>query len=319
VSAPGVYNYQWSTLNGNIQSGVFSTNPTVTQAGVYTVLVTNTANGCTSTQDVTVFVDPSAPSAAFLSVKDVNCFGDTNGSVRVDSVAGGTPPYLYSIDGGPFSSTPIFTGLEPDTFNVSIEDANGCLLTTTVQVGEPEELTVMLGDDVTIQLGETIQLSIDDVVNYPDRVESLILSPAELENSFCDTCVLRPLNSFQYTVTVVDSNGCRASDKRVVIVRKDRLVYIPNIFNPDSDVNNNIFMIFGGQDVERIKSFQVFDRWGAKVHEYYDFLPNDVASGWDGRIRGDDANPAVFSYFAEILFIDGEIILYKGDVTLIRQ
>lgn len=319
VSAPGVYTYQWSTLNGNIQNGANSTNPTVTQAGVYSVLVTNADNGCTSTQNVTVVVDPSAPSAAFTTVKDVNCFGDTNGSVRVDSVAGGTPPYLYSIDGGPFSSTPVFSGLEPGTFNVTIEDANGCLLTTTVQVGEPEELTVMLGDDVTIQLGETIQLSIDDVVNYPDRVETLILSPAELENSFCDTCVLRPLNSFQYTVTVVDSNGCRASDKRVVIVRKDRLVYIPNIFNPDSDVNNNIFMIFGGQDVERIKAFQVFDRWGGKVHEYYNFLPNDVASGWDGRVRGDDANPAVFSYFAEILFIDGEVILYKGDVTLMRQ
>jgi len=318
VSAPGVYTYQWSTLNGNIQSGVNSTNPTVSQAGTYTVLVTDTGNGCTNTREVTVLVDPSTPTAAFITEKDVNCFGDTNGSIRVDSVAGGASPYLYSIDGGPFSSTPIFTGLEPNVFEVTIEDANGCLFTTNATVGEPAELVVNLGDDVTIQLGETIQLTIDNVVSDPSRVEDLIVNPAELENSFCDTCILRPFNSFQYTVTVVDENGCKATDKRVIIVRKDRLVYIPNIFNPESDLNNNIFMIFGGQDVDRIKSFQVFDRWGSKVHEYNDFLPNDVASGWDGRVRGDFSSPAVFSYFAEILFIDGETILYKGDVTLIR-
>jgi hypothetical protein len=29
-------------------------------------------------------------------------------------------------------------------------------------------------------------------------------------------------------------------------------------------------------------------------------------------------NPAVFVYLAEIEFLDGEVVLYKGDVTLVR-
>jgi hypothetical protein len=55
------------------------------------------------------------------------------------------------------------------------------------------------------------------------------------------------------------------------------------------------------------------------VHEAYNFKPNTPSSGWDGTIRGDKASPAVFVYYAEILFKDGETILYKGDVTLVRN
>jgi hypothetical protein len=29
-------------------------------------------------------------------------------------------------------------------------------------------------------------------------------------------------------------------------------------------------------------------------------------------------NPAVFAYFAEIEMIDGSVVLYEGDVTLVR-
>jgi hypothetical protein len=52
------------------------------------------------------------------------------------------------------------------------------------------------------------------------------------------------------------------------------------------------------------------------VHEYYNFAPNNPDSGWDGKVKGQKAVPAVFVYYAEILFKDGEVVLYKGDVTL---
>ena len=41
-------------------------------------------------------------------------------------------------------------------------------------------------------------------------------------------------------------------------------------------------------------------------------------SGWDGSHRGQKLNPAVFAYYAVIEFIDGQEILYEGDVTLKR-
>ncbi|MEZ4965259.1 MAG: gliding motility-associated C-terminal domain-containing protein [Saprospiraceae bacterium] len=319
VPTPGSYIYQWNTADGNIISGANTQNPQVDQPGNYLVVVTNLQNGCTTTEDVDVEIDPSTPTGAVLDPRDISCFGKTDGALAINSVEGGTPPYAFSIDNQPFTQSTVFTALPPGDHILLIQDAIGCEYETSFTLTEPDELIVELGPDTTVHLGQYLSLSLDNTVNYPDRIVQTIVTPAGfLDSIFCDNCEFLPLNSFRYRLTVVDSNGCRASDDRLVIVNKKRLVYIPNIFYPESQDNNSLFMIFGGEDVELIKSFQVFDRWGALVHEYYDFLPNDISSGWDGTVRGDKATPAVFVYYAEILFKDGETILYKGDVTLYR-
>lgn len=321
VAAPGSYTYQWTTQTGNIISGAFSQSPVVSSAAVYTILVTNLGNGCTSTKDVPVVVDSTTVAGAVLAVRDVSCFGKTDGVVGVSSVIGGTPTFLYSLDNLPFVSGSTFTSLPPGAHSLVIQDANGCEWETSITIGEPEELLVELGPNVTIHLGQSIQLDLNNTVNYPDRVVQTIFDPSSMDSVFCPTCtgVLYPTNSFRYFMTVVDSNGCKATDNRTIIVDKTRWVYIPNSFDPNSTGDNNLLYIFGGEDVVQIKSFRVFDRWGNAVHEYFDFLPNTPSSGWDGSVRGDKANPGVYVYYAEILFKDGETILYKGDVTLFRN
>lgn len=320
VQAPGSYLFSWSTQNGTILSGTNTQNPQVSQAGVYVVEVTNTQNGCVTTEDVEVLVDPATPTGAAVQKRDISCYGQTNGSALIDSIQGGTPPYVYSVDNGAFTSGNLFTALGPGTHSLLIQDANGCEFETAFEIIEPEELIIELGEDTTVYLGQSISLTLNNIVNDPDRVVQLLVTPDGLLDSvFCANCEITPLYSFRYRVTVVDSNGCKAVDDRLVIVDKTRNVYIPNIFKPDATNDNSLFMIFGDErQVVNIKTFQVYDRWGALVHEYYDFKPNDIASGWDGMVRGDKATPAVFVYYAEIEFIDGETVLYKGDVMLYR-
>ncbi|HFA47960.1 MAG TPA: hypothetical protein ENJ95_02955, partial [Bacteroidetes bacterium] len=65
-------------------------------------------------------------------------------------------------------------------------------------------------------------------------------------------------------------------------------------------------------------SFFVFSRWGETVFQYHDFQPNNPAFGWDGKHKGEELNPAVFAYFAEIEFVDGVVQLFKGDVVLVK-
>jgi hypothetical protein len=318
VQGTGTYSYNWE--GGNIVSGANSQSVIVSQAATYSVTVTNNNNGCTSTNEATVDVDNDTPNGATVKSKDIVCYGQSNGSIAITAVSGGTAPYLYSLDNAPFGATNVFTNLAPGPHSVVIQDANGCEYVQPVPLTEPDSLLVNLGPDTTIHLGETISLSIGDVTNDPSRIKFLQVNPTSLFPGGIDSAVtLTPLYTLRYTVTAVDSNGCKASDTRLVIVNKKRLVYIPNIFNPDSD-NNNLFMIFGVEpyEVEKIKSFQVFDRWGSAVHEYYNFLPNDPASAWDGKVKGQKAAPAVFTYFAEILFKDGLTEIFKGDVLLER-
>jgi gliding motility-associated-like protein len=103
-----------------------------------------------------------------------------------------------------------------------------------------------------------------------------------------------------------------------IIVEKLRPVYVPTAFSPDEDGTNDIFYVQGGSDIQEIKSFYVYNRWGESVFENTNFQPNDPAQGWDGRHRGQPLNAAVFVYFLEVEFTDGEVILYKGDVILLK-
>ncbi len=320
VQTAGNYTFAWTTVTGNIVSGVNTSKPQVSSAGTYVVAVTNTVNGCVTTDSVRVNANPAVPSEAIRQVRGVSCFGDSNGSVVIDSVVGGTAPFVYSIDDMPFGSTASFGNLPPGVHPLVIQDSKGCELEISISITEPDELIVALGPDTTIHLGDEIILALNNIVNDSSRVDQLTLTPAELflldSNGVLPALV--PTYSFRYQATVVDSNGCKASDERVIIVDKTRHVYIPNIFNPESTTDNNLFLISGGDDVLRIKSFQVYDRWGQVVHEYFDFLAGDVNSAWDGKVRGKTATPAVFVYYAEIEFIDRETVLYKGDVMVIH-
>jgi gliding motility-associated-like protein len=117
----------------------------------------------------------------------------------------------------------------------------------------------------------------------------------------------------------VANNGCRDEDKVTVIVDRRRFVYVPNVFSPDKDGDNDWFSVFAKEGtVRNIKSLEVFDRWGNAMYTITDFQPNDPALGWNGTFRGDDMNPGVYVWYMEVEFIDGVVELYKGDVTLIR-
>jgi hypothetical protein len=77
-------------------------------------------------------------------------------------------------------------------------------------------------------------------------------------------------------------------------------------------------MIYSPGDVQEVKVFRVFSRWGELVFEKQNFPPNLEGYGWDGRFRGAKMNTGVFVYFVEVLLIDGRTEILTGDVTLFR-
>jgi gliding motility-associated-like protein len=316
-SSGAIFSYSWSLLGGTFPGDSTLAQPEINLPGTYELVVTNTQTGCTASDQVTILSSQEVP-VPFFSLQPISCFGFTDGAILIDSVQGGIPPYLFSLNGDPFVSVGAFTNLAPDTYTIVVEDANGCQTEVfTFDIEQPQELNVELvayleGENV-IRLGEAVDL--EAVVNQP--IDSIMWSPPGLVD--CDTCLLvtsMPLMTTEFSVTV-ESNGCSDSDNLKVIVER-RDIYAPNIFSPNGDGNNDVFFLGAGPEVEKIRSFMVFDRWGESVHQYFDILPNDPTVGWDGNLRGDPLNPAVFTWFAEVEFIDGRVEIYKGDVTLVR-
>ena len=295
----------------------------------YIVTITDTA-GCMSSD--TVFVSqPSQPVTGAYSGSTVTCADSSNGVITIDSVVGGTAPYLYSFAAiGPYGSDAILSqGLPAGMYTVYTQDANGCIDSTeNIIIRDTIDYIVTAFMDQTINMGETVTLY--GTVNNSGIDSSLVtwsqLDPntgimsivstgaSSLEGFTPDTF----FTDMQFVLSL--NNGCGDSSIVTIEVNQQQTVFVPNAFSPNGDGTNDIFTVYGSSDVKRVKSFMVFDRWGELVHIGEDFAPNsiDPNHGWDGTFRGKAMNPAVFVYFAEVELTNGETVIRKGDVTLIK-
>lgn len=310
--------YQWATANGNFLFGQNTPTPGVDEPGLYTLTVTNPANGCTSSASVTVV----RVELESFGVQEVNadCING-RGSVLFSGVNGGTPPFRYSIDGGQtFSDSPLFEDLLPGFYDLEVKDAEGCRLYGTARVEEPPSITISLPTDVTVNLGETWEPQ--PGLNIPaSSIGQVNWTPSGVQID-CDTClrpVIRPLEDGLYTLSVLDDKGCTATASTFITVLQRVDVYVPNVFSPNGDGINDVLILFAkpGQ-IANVRAFNIFSRWGEALFEERDFQPNDPSAGWDGTHRGKIMNPGVYIWWAEVELLNGVREILKGDVMLMR-
>ncbi len=307
------YAYAWS--NGE------TTNPaTGFVSGNHSVTVTD-AKGCAIVETFSM----SEPTSLFTiyGKEDNVCFGDEGGVIRVDSTFGGVEPYVYSLNGGSFTPSTLFDGLAAGTYTLTTQDMNGCEFTQSITLTSESQLTLDLGPDVFVELGENGEIQATTNATGPLTWEwspPLYLACENGDSTLqcTDLTIVQPLENITYTVTLTDGLGCTVQDQLSVVVGKDRNIYIPNAFTPNGDNINDVLMIFSDNAVGVVRTFKFFDRWGELLWEADNFQPNDPMFGWDGTFKGQPMNPGVFVYFAEIEFLDGQVQIYKGDVTLIR-
>ncbi len=315
-SGAGAMTYAWNTNDGLLLSGIDSASPTIGQPGTYELHVALLTNGCTDTDAVTVTLEGPL---ALPQVEQPLCFGDA-ASIDFSNTSGGLPPYAFSVNGGAtFSTQPVFTNLAVGTYQLVVQDANGCSFESEAIVEQPTQLSVEVTPEATIGLGESYQ--IQATVNIPQADLAFVeWTPSNyLSCTDCLNPLATPFNTISYTISVEDKNGCEDQATILIIVKKSNDVYVPNAFSPNDDGINDVFMVFSNLDLPvKVNSFLVFSRWGESVFQQFDFLPNDPNYGWNGWHRGEPMDPAVFAWYAEVEFIDGSTKLLKGDVTLVK-
>ena len=305
----GTYSFNWPDImvSDSVADGL--------SQGQYQLLVTD-QNGCVANAEALI-TEPPPLGILIDSTLDNICFGQANGAIYFDGF-GGSPPFQYSIDGNNFSETLAFQGLRAGTYTISIRDNRGCINTQEAMILEPEALLVDAGRDTSVNLGFSVQLL---ATHQPSGKPVDYQWQPEGDCSDCQFQEVMPLISTFYVVTIVDDDGCTASDSVEVAVFANRPVYIPNAFTPDGDGRNDRVTIYtgaAGQQVRGIRTFHIFDRWGEEVFEGRNLNLNDESVGWDGTFKGQPMNPGVFVYVAEVEFIDGSMLQFEGDITLIR-
>ncbi len=303
-SAP--YTYAWSNgQTGGTVSGL--------TAGSYEVTITD-ASGCSGT--VSILLDePPAMTAQFTGENPL-CAGDANGWLQVTEVSGGAEPYLYSLNGGTLQMQDSFPNLPAGIYEITTEDANGCTVTTEATVIDPAPLFLDLGRDTLVTSGTIFDIR---ALSNANEIDTLLWSPVEsllTADNFGAT--LQVNNSLQISAELSDANGCTATDILQISVSKERFVYIPNAFSPNFDGINDFFVISGGVGVAGINRVSIFDRWGEPVYVNTELQLDSNENAFDGTFDGQMLNDQVLVYVVEILFTDGEIGIYKGDLTIVR-
>lgn len=191
ANGSGNYTYDWGA-NGTTED------LTMIGQGSYTCTITDVTAGCS--KDTTF--DFSTNTFSYTINTTIPSCGGADGGIEF-VVTGTTPPYSYSIDNGAnFVNTPNFTTLIEGTYNLSVQDVNGCQKDTLIELMAPSfDYTLTLSDpncggtDGSIVFSTTggqapFGFSIDNGVNN------------SLDSNFLN------LSAGTYNLLIADATGC---------------------------------------------------------------------------------------------------------------
>ncbi|MBS1615191.1 MAG: PKD domain-containing protein [Bacteroidetes bacterium] len=174
--------------------------------------------------------------------------------------------------------------------------------------------TIDAGKDERLIAGNKVQLQVSG-----NGITRVAWSPdSSLSCTDCYAPFASPYKTTTFYVTGYSSKGCKAMDSVTVRVLCDNSqLFIPNSFTPNGDGLNDYFFP-RGKGIDVLKSFRVYNRWGELMFQH-DMMPvNDEYAGWNGTYKGQKLNPDVFVYIIEGTCGNGEPMIWKGDITLLR-
>ncbi|MFK8043954.1 MAG: T9SS type A sorting domain-containing protein [Crocinitomicaceae bacterium] len=193
------YTYLWS--NGATTSSISGLT-----AGTYTVTATD-ANGYTTAGTATVS-EPTALSNASTTLSNVSCHGANDGSI-VLSVSGGVMPYTYLWSNGAVTAN--LSSVGPGTYSVTITDANGCIISETATLTQPN----------TLSIGNTV---ITDASCFGTATGNVTITTSGgtmpytyLWSDGQTTATATGLAAGTYSVTVTDANSCSVTESNIVV------------------------------------------------------------------------------------------------------
>lgn len=171
--------YSWTTTNGIIEFGANEATVGVSAGGSYTVLVTNTENGCTSSLDISV-TEIEDPAGMVDSTSMLLCFGESNGYAALSST-GGIQPHVFTWPDG--MSVQVRSDLSAGTYLVLLSDANGCVDSIDVIIDQPSALLANIGSTPESASGAD-----DGVAGSPFRRNTWIYCLMEYRRDFGYHC-----------------------------------------------------------------------------------------------------------------------------------
>ena len=213
--------FQWTNENGTMLSQAISLTPTVSEIGTYTLIVTDTENGCSSSSSVSVIPDVAAPMAFAGEAQQLDCETNQlmlngNGSTGID--------YIYNwetedgrIESGETTLNPVVS--EGGTYTLTVRNRiNGCDANSSVTISDNAVIEANAGGDIalTCSSGPTATLN----GSTSTRGENITYEWTTEDGNIVgdNTSFIVNIDGVGvYTLTVRDiDSGCAATDQITV-------------------------------------------------------------------------------------------------------
>ncbi len=295
--------------------------------GIYTLTALDLNNGCTSVTTAVIGENRKVPILELPKQAPViDCGSETTmayvnvktGTTNVSYYWTAPPGYVYV----PGSQTqPVFVVKQRGEYGVDVTDkTNGCTSSTVVAVGLGALTPVIEADrnkgfaPLTVTFNNRTRTTYDTVL-----VRTTWTYGNGTSATFSNTTV-NPQTVYHqpgtYTVTMFASKGdCLESTNTVIEVESPSSMVVPNIFTPNGDGVNDIFILQRSVGLTSLTA-EIYDRWGHKV---YELKTEKGQLAWDGKnMTGKDAPDGTYLYMIKATGSDGQSYDEQGTVTLNR-
>lgn len=232
----------------------------------------------------------------------INWTSNGNGTLSDSTIL--SPTYTTNLaDTG---DTLLFTMIVSDTSCTTPLNDTAQFQLFVDPIGINPAINVFAGDDVTIGLGDSIQLEATGVaITTWDWSTGTDLSDSTIYNPFAS-----PIDTITYILTVYDINGCIDTDTLTVNVIPNSDFFIPNLFSPNGDGSNDFW------EIPKLPYYPntlvtIINREGMEVYRN-----DNYDNTWDGKFKGKELPDATYYYYLKLATNEK---VYKGAVTIIRN
>lgn len=201
----------------SINAGGFSLSSSFTSlsANSYTITVKD-SNNCT--KDTTLSLSQPSPitiSSVLLSIP--KCVGSADGAASI-TASGGTGILKFSIDGGAYVSSSLFSGIAAGTHTISVRDSNNCIKDTTFTLNNPNPIII-----------QSFSFTIPKCYGAADATTTILASggAGSFEyridgGAFGSSGSFTGLSAGLHTIRIKDANNC-TKDTSYTILNPDSL------------------------------------------------------------------------------------------------
>lgn len=320
------YNWYTTSTSGTpIATGSSYLTPALTAGTTYYAEVVN-AGGCASPRTaVDVIVDPQPD----ISAQGASVCPNTSATVTASSTSPNVTINWYAnATGGTILATgnsfpaPAVSS-NTNYYAEAVNTVTGCISSSravaTVAVLQQLAAPVVSVDETT---SSSITFKWDAVTGATGYLVSIdngatYTAPSSGSNGL--THAITGLQEGQTITIIVEATGtsdCQLSGSSTAVTGtahdgKNDIIYVANAFTPNGDGKNDIVYVHSNNIRSMI--FYVYNQLGEMI-----FKSTDISVGWDGTYKGVKQPVGVYVYFVQAIMNDGQHLLKKGTITLLR-